>query len=440
MIFVINIDWLEVFGHLDCALPSDTYFDELMYSKKYKFEKQDYSGRTYRHKYKVYDGSDNYIYDVYIIPTSSILKPNSCTIRLSNSECYNSNCFEDLEVFMSDIGFKFNNITRLDICHDSNNLKNGLTHENLLKGFLSGRFRLNRRLKFNLYGSNTGSDFSGISIDYQRRKKLPITEITKDNELSADLTTTGAKWGSQKSAVGVKIYNKTLEMREVKRKQSIINSWKDNGLNLEKDVWRVEISLNSDSLKWLDVESGELFTLTTRSEELTKDLERTFFSICNKYLKFKINNGEDRVSRMADLEIFSERTIHRKVRRYREDNIEKSNKMEKYMVKRLLKETQDFKTYSEEERMAIDNFTIHFARKWGVGKINSEGNLTINDIKDFCYYDIESAEEKLKKLQRWQMEICRQKELLFNNHYVSQIDVSWNIPPLIPPKAKTSVQ
>lgn len=46
-------------------------------------------------------------------------------------------------------------------------------------------------------------------------------------------------------------------MAEVKQKNYIADLWRKEGLDLSKDVWRLEFSLTSGAFDWVDSETGE---------------------------------------------------------------------------------------------------------------------------------------------------------------------------------------
>lgn len=414
---VINFDWIEVFGYIACGNYEDLQ-NATIKTQNYKFVRQDVSGAIYKIKYRVYSGADKYLYDVYCSPRSSILRPESCTIRCSNEECYNKAVFDDLKQFMYDLSFVFKNFTRLDICHDSNVLKGGLTHESLIRNFLAGRFLLTRNLSFNLCGSQKQNSISTLSIHYikpERNKKEDTPEgvqLAEHNEIG------GIRWGSLKSAVGIKIYNKTQELRDVHIKQYIVNCWSDNGLDLSRDVWRIEVSLKSDSMKWLLTEVGELITLDADCDFVTKRSVELFYSICRRYFTFKINDNGSNKTRMRDLEIFDYNTDITIMKRYREIRTQQSNKMEKYLSKRLREESNDFKSYSIEDRNIFEKCAVFIEKKYNI------------DSKKQLISSIQTKEDALMELARWQVELYKRKVYVLNSEYLTEPDVDAWIPPL----------
>lgn len=413
---LINYDWVECFGYLSTSCDYDDFSNSTLFSKKYRFEKQQYSGRNYSVKYKVYNGADMYVYDLYVKPYSPVMKAESCTIRCSNEECYNKELFYDLRCFMSDIGFSFRNFSRLDICHDSNSLKNGLTHDALMRSFLANRYLLQRNLSFQLHGSQKQNSIDGMSITFIKKEKKKKEDQEEGVKVEEGTELSGMKWGSQNSAVGIKIYNKTREMIDVKQKTYIINSWADNGLDIKKDIWRIELSLRADAMKWIDEEWGELITLDLDSDLVTKKCAELFYSVAKKYFTFKVNDGTANKTRMNDLSIFDYDTEFRQIKRYREEHSTKSNKMDKYICKRLEQESQDYKSYDTEQRHAIEQVHALLRKKYNVP--DKVYNATI----------YEYAEQE-KKIARWQYELIKQKRLLIDKVYSNE-EYDYFLPPL----------
>lgn len=414
---VINFDWIEVFGYLTCSNLEDMQ-NATLKTQNYRFEKQDVSGAIYKIKYRVYSGADKYLYDVYCCPRSSILRPDSCSIRCSNEECYNKAVFADLKQFMYDLSFVFKNFTRLDICHDSNVLKGGLLHENLIRGFLAGRFLLQRNLSFSLNGSQKKNSINTLSIHYIKpeKKKQEGVQLADNNEIG------GIKWGSLKSAVAIKIYNKSQELRDVHVKQYIVNCWSDNKLDLEKDVWRIEVSLKADSMKWILTEIGELIKLDCDSEFVTKRSVELFYSICNRYFNFKINDNTANKTRMKNLEIFDTDATITIMKRYREICNQKSNKMDKYVSKRLREEAQDYKSYDVENRNMFELCAVFIEKKYN---IDSKKMLTSAE---------RSKEDTMMELARWQVELYKRKRFIKDDVYLTEPDSESWIPPLFDEK------
>ena len=123
-------------------------------------------------------------------------------------------------------------------------------------------------------------------------------------------------------------------MKEQKNKPYIVESWGYNGLNLEQDVWRIEISIKSDASTTIRTDSGEIFRLTPDALAMQTMVEDVFFSYAEKYFSFKRNNGTKNKTRMPDVEIFpKDRTIT--LRPVRITNERDSGRSDRIFLKKL---------------------------------------------------------------------------------------------------------
>ncbi len=395
MNYCVNIDWLAVHCYCSSSFNPEGVEGSSVFANEFIFKKQEYSGRVYKYKFCVYDCAENYCYDIYTTPFSAILPAWSCQVRLSNEECYKRNKIERLFHFMGVMDFSYKNITRIDICFDSNMLHGGLKHQNLIKKFFSGEYLLNRKAKYNIFGVHRNTNqVTGIKIDNVRQKMMKGCADGSDS-----FEHTGVRFGSVKSAVSVKMYNKTLEMKEVKRKDYIVDCWSDNKLDIKKDVWRIEFSISADATNMVRLDSGELFRLCLDDVMLDKQNQELFFNLAYKYFRFKRNDGTKNKSRMDDVQLFDIEIVPTFLRT-RVDALHKSNRMDKYVVKRLVQEQGDNKSYTIYEQNLMTYLIYEFARKYRVNeKFNELETKTEVGIAD-----------KQKLLYRMQAEIQNLKE------------------------------
>jgi len=395
MKYCVNIDWLAIHCYISSSFDPERVDKSSIFAQEFKFEKQEYSGRVYKYKFCIYDVEDNYIYDVYTTPFSAILPIFSCQVRLSNEECYRANKIERLFHFLEVMDFKFKNITRLDVCFDSNVLNGGLKHENLIKKFFSGEYLLNRKAKYNIFGVHKNiNKVTGIKLDTIRQKMFKAQEDGND-----PFEHTGVRFGSVRSAVSVKMYNKTLEMKEVKRKDYIVDCWKDNGLDIKKDVWRIEFSILADATNMVRIDSGELFRLELGDVKMDEQNQELFFNLAYKYFRFKRNDGTKNKSRMDDVILFSEQRTPTYLR-VRIDTQRKSNKMDKYVLKRMVEEQKDHRTFNIHEQNTLTYLIYEFSLKYRI----------YNKFTELMAKEEVTTEDKEKLLFKMQEEILNLKE------------------------------
>lgn len=216
----INIDWLEVYC-LEPEIHDANYFRAVGYD----VESRDYGTPLYAQMFTIFQEGWPYI-EIRRAPHSpkeekggGILAHNACHIRLHNRTCYFPNCVNLLRSFLVAHGYEFVAISRVDICCDFNRFDNCMSPAN----FVQRWFR------------------AEISKLYQGRFSAHGTDKWSEREVNS------IKWGRPTSAITTKLYNKSMELREVGDKFYIRDAWVAAGLDEKSDVWRVEFSINSQA-------------------------------------------------------------------------------------------------------------------------------------------------------------------------------------------------
>lgn len=274
--YVINVDWLQLYCHDGNRLDLGLTYNGI---SSYEFKLLPYGSRHFKELWKVHDLDGDLYAIIQRIPHSSIISFDGCIIQLCNRELYKPFFASEFILFLKSHKFEYKSISRLDICFDSNVLHNGLKHSTLIKKIMLGEYlkQNQNKVKWNF---------------------ASIADVGKPMECNS------CSFGSQSSAVSSKMYNKTLEMKEVKKKPYIVESWGFNGLNIEEDVWRIEISIKSDASQTIRTSTGEVFRLMPDSLKQQEMVEDIFFSYAEKYFKFKRNDGTKNKTRMKDVQLF----------------------------------------------------------------------------------------------------------------------------------------
>ena len=280
--YAINVDWLQVYCHDD----NHGFLHDIYYGvSAYEFKLLPHGTRHFKELWEVIDEDGEKYAIIQRVPHSSIISADGAIIQLCNRELYRPYYASNFIVFLSSHHFRYKSISRLDICFDSNYLYKKLKHSKLIKDLMTGVVLKNNQ-------SKVAWNFNAIA------------NVGKPMECNS------CSFGSKSSSVSTKMYNKTLEMKEQKQKPYIIESWGYNGLNLDMDVWRIEISIKSDASTTIRTETGEIFRLDPDSLKMQQLVEDIFFSYAEKYFSFKRNNGTKNKTRMPDLLIFPrERSI-----------------------------------------------------------------------------------------------------------------------------------
>lgn len=274
--YAINVDWLQVFCH---DVNKDPLHHKYYGKSSYEFKLLPYGSRHFKELWEVFTIDGERYAIIQRCPHSTILSADAAIIQLCNRELYKPFFASEFILFMHQHGFVYKSLSRLDICFDSNHLYNGLKHGTFIKRIMSGLYLKNNqnRVKWN---------FSSIA------------NVGKPMECNS------CSFGSQSSSVSSKMYNKTLELKEVKNKPYIVESWGLNGLDTSQDVWRIELSIKSDASKTIRTSTGEIFRLSPDALQVQTQIEDIFFSYANQYFSFKRNDGQKNKSRMKDVCIF----------------------------------------------------------------------------------------------------------------------------------------
>lgn len=282
----INIDWLEIFALEDgIFFPHDA---EFFRARGWLVRERDYGTKVWGEVFTLLGHDDEPLLELRRAPKSSmtsqaggILSPYACHIRLCNRTCYFADPVRVLLDFVSNYGYSVQRISRIDICLDFEKFDSGDMPANFVRRYLNGRYSKINQSDIALHGRDAwdGRIFNSI------------------------------KWGSPTSQVTTKLYNKTLELKQVADKPYIRQAWALAGLvddshdlfKVTKDgkryhpeIWRVEFSIKSGTKNWFVIPNPKGSQNKYHSIRHTLDMYRTrsqllevFFSLARHYFHFK---------------------------------------------------------------------------------------------------------------------------------------------------------
>lgn len=282
----INLDWLEVYALEDTiGYPhnADYFLRQGFYVKE-----REYGTRVYNEMFTIYGTDDLPLYEIRRSPKSvagyqagGVMDRYSCHIRLCNRTCYMEDAAGMLQLFCERYGFAVQRISRLDICLDFEKFDSGDNPQSFVQRYVAGRYAKINQAKIAVHGLDRWDGRCWNSV----------------------------KWGQPTSMVSTKLYNKTMELREVHDKPYIRQSWRAAGLitdwhtmtKVDKDgneytpdIWRLEFSVMSSTKNWFVVEDPYSTKRKLRSIRHTLDMYRTrrqmydvFVSLCAHYFHFK---------------------------------------------------------------------------------------------------------------------------------------------------------
>lgn len=255
----INFDWLEVY----CLEPKDKprnaeFFGSLGFSVK----KREYGTPQYREMFSILEGEFPMI-EIRRNPYSlknegGVFVPESTHIRLTNRACYLQNPIAYLRKFITDANYEFQTFSRVDICLDFYKLDDGTDPNSFLQDYAREKYYKHHLSTIAPHGVEvTGANISGHGVDRQFARQY--------NSWS---------WGSPTSAISVKMYDKTLELAEVKDKFYIRDQWMAAGLITHEDN-QLQADIR-DTRYWINLTRGKLRKATGDNK---KELRRKMNSL-----------------------------------------------------------------------------------------------------------------------------------------------------------------
>lgn len=260
---LINFDWWQLSAH-----------GVLKYSKLYSYKLQLGGTRNFHELIFVFSG-DKKVCEVKRKPKNKKFKDDLVILKFENELCYTDFIIKYSLNFCEQHNLQQVKISRIDIACDFNRFSNNWSGQRLIKEWFNGNVLFNSRSEFYMRGK-------------QGLKTIP-------NYL---------RFGSYESDIRIYLYNKSKEMKEGKYKPYITELWERSGIDINRAVWRIEISINCSDFNIVSKTSGHRRNINLVS--LTYDIDKKTLAkaLLHKYFHFKINNFTMNKTRMKRLELF----------------------------------------------------------------------------------------------------------------------------------------
>lgn len=418
----INLDWLSVY----CLEPKGCVMNAAYYKKLgWSVEEREYGTPQYREKFTLMNGRHPFL-EIERNPYSlkqngGIFEPESCHIRLANRTLYQPNPVQQLTNFIIKYGYEYKGISRVDVCCDLTIFDNGMKPQDLVNKYMKDKIWKVHQSKIDAHSSDGDDSW-----------RIPIHLGAHGRETKTGRTWNSLKWGSPKSALSTKLYNKTLELETNTGKFYIKDAWVKSGLcELQKvryeyrnpktkeieirskqisvvpgtainqeipieeakkiDVWRVEFSMNSEGRKWIDLGDNHIVDLSLNAFDNLDSLAATFFTcsewlFCFIYAKW-ITQGstrmKERTNRCKKLQLFNTKFLHSHYKPQRQTEMEDPSRTEKIMMYRLIAKSKD-KNLSEAYREACHQVARNLSKEhgeWWLPDVEDYGKLTCRNIE-----------------------------------------------------------
>lgn len=460
----INLDWLSVY----CLEPKGVVMNAAYYKKLgWSVEEREYGTPQYREKFTLMNGRHPFL-EIERNPYSlkqngGIFEPESCHIRLANRTLYQPNPVQQLTNFIVKYGYEYKGISRVDVCCDLTIFDNGMNPQDLANKYMKDKIWKVHQSKIDAHSSDGDDSW-----------RIPIHLGAHGRETKTGRTWNSLKWGSPKSALSTKLYNKTLELETNTGKFYIKDAWVKSGLcELQKvryeyrnpktkemeirskqvcvvpgtavdqeipiegakmiDVWRVEFSMNSEGRKWIDLGDNHIVDLSLNAFDNLDSLAATFFTcsewlFCFIYAKW-ITKGatrlKERTNRCKKLQLFNTKFLHSHYKPQRQTEMEDPSRTEKIMMYRLIAKSKD-KNLSEAYREACHQVARNLSKEhgeWWLPDAENYDKLTCRNTEKERKADLEASRprsvEQFKEWAERQSEITENLSKKNIDRYVS---------------------
>lgn len=328
MIRCINVDWLTLYGSID----DHDIFRKVMRNSGFTRIQNQKSTNNFSiwDSFVCEKSSRKYLelcYCPYSIRSENgggIFDKKDCTIQLCNKWLYSPDGLEKFMSLISSAGFKYKSISKIDICYDFQRFDNNMTPQTLIKGFFACKYW-----------------------------KVGLVKCSSYQKQSTTMEYSGIYFGAPTSGVKVRLYNKSLELREQKDKPYIRDSWYECGLNTNKDTWRLEISIRPSGKSMVQLTSGEILSLKPRDIISRNSLRDIFFSYACHYFKFRHNNGKTLKKYAKEVQLFNKIETWEAWKPKRLTESLESGRTERLIVKRLVQLIENGELKDESEKAVL---------------------------------------------------------------------------------------
>lgn len=264
MIRCTNFDWLELYCVETDGYPARTpdYYCSVYGDANVSI--RPYGTPMYREMFSIcYAGKA--MVEVRRNPLSKeseggLFPDNACHIRLANRVCYYPDPVGFLYQFMRRHHLEYISTKRVDICLDFNRFDTGQDPARFLRSYFANKYAKINQCAFQNHGKDTWQ--------------------SKEHN--------SAKWGSTSTGLTTKLYNKTMELnRQGHDKPYIRAAWKECGLSLDEDVWRVEFSIMPKFRNLIKSETGQVLPCDIMTFRTRSMLTELFFMLADRYFQFR---------------------------------------------------------------------------------------------------------------------------------------------------------
>lgn len=270
---LISVDWLSIYvSTLGKKTPNVG-----------SIRAMDYGTQVYQFT-EYYQINDKDVAVLTYAPRSGALVHDTGIIKVLNEYLYTEDIYTLVNNIILDWGLVALSVSRLDICADFHRFVDYAIMDDFFEDFLSCKIWRIGKGKFKVIG--------------KERRRMQDDTFAVQGVQSSRHSFQYLRFGGNTSDISAYLYNKSLEFKEVKEKNYIKEMWRQNNMDDDKDVWRLEFSLKGNAVKIINEVTGEVYF---DKLEIVKDdnlIRRLYTTLYGRYFDFRVNDGQQRKDRM----------------------------------------------------------------------------------------------------------------------------------------------
>lgn len=310
----------------------------------FRLNKTDRKSLHYRYNWDIetmYFGEWEKFASIEFQPFLKAIPQDNAQIRLENKFLYTAKGFECFELLIGELGCRFKHWSRLDFAIDFQKFQlNNISPKNFIRYVAKGQIAIRGVRKSRSRANNFISP------------SMHLPKVGSETFMVSHKEYCGLYIGTYKSPVSIKMYNKTLELRQKTVKPYIYSMWDGAGFNYtDNDVWRIEFATKNSNKKFVDVESGEIIATYKDFHLFHPDTIHDFVkSLLAERFRTAYTRGQKQFCRMERIELFDIEGQTYALPAYTE--VKNTSNMDRYRIKNMVKM---YITYLDENKEVAKN-------------------------------------------------------------------------------------
>lgn len=360
---ILNCDWLQLYVD----------YREWRPTVRYTYTDLDVSSNIFGRVTEVYRGRDKIAMMAYD-PKSPIIAPSCGLLKIINSALYRVDSATIVADLLNDHHIKVLSVSRADIAGDFQQIGPYLNPASLIRDVLLGNI---------VHVGKSKGQLSGMAT-HPRKDGQPYAAIWRGHGLEQPRYEY-LRYGKRSSNVATYMYDKTVEMEDVKLKPYIVDKWQRNGLMPDRaHVWRLEFSLKPSQLSLVFHDNDQLL-YRWQSYLDPWCLSIIYYSIAHKYFRFVDPHTATRVARCKEIQLFGPNDGIGKISE--KEPAQDSDRSIRTFLNKMHKINDELRTEQNSVRLMTQYLLAHYTadtalQDWAKRKgINLNDAPSIDDIK-----------------------------------------------------------